>query len=397
MIQVDNQTKEKRLIYHVKGKSKGSTIVFFAGIHGNEQAGVEALKKVLPSIKEDTISGDIYGVYGNINAIRQNKRYLNNDLNRMWTKTHIDALKHKSEYTSEEKEQLSIYNFINTLLSNTSTPVYFIDFHTTSSKTLPFVTINDALINRKFSKHFPVPVVLGIEEYLEGPLLSYLNKLGYVSLGFEAGQHSDKASIENFESFIHLSCYCSGIYKEQPKDFIRHHNTLKKAALNNRKVYEVIYKYHINNGENFQMKNGFKSFQPIKKGTHLATSDEKPVFAQSSHELFMPLYQNKGNDGFFIIKPIPNYILELSARLRNLKGDCLLTFLPGIKWHDKDSGVLQVNVKIARFMAKPIFHLLGYRNKQKDDTHFLLYNRERVSNKIMYEDLPWYKIKKRHP
>ena len=49
-----------------------------------------------------------------------------------------------------------------------------------------------------------------------------------------------------------------------------------------------------------------------------------------------------------------------------------------------------LNVKV-----KP--YLLGYRNKQKDDTHFLLYNRERVSNKIMYEDLPWYKIKKRHP
>ena len=39
------------------------------------------------------------------------------------------------------------------------------------------------------------PIVLGIEEYLQGPLLSYINTLGYVSLGFESGQHDNKQAI----------------------------------------------------------------------------------------------------------------------------------------------------------------------------------------------------------
>jgi hypothetical protein len=45
---------------------------------------------------------------------------------------------------------------------------------------LPFITINDALINLKFSNCSPISIVLEIEEYLEGPILNYLNSLGYV-------------------------------------------------------------------------------------------------------------------------------------------------------------------------------------------------------------------------
>jgi len=41
-------------------------------------------------------------------------------------------------------------------------------------------------------------------------------------------------------------------------------------------------------------------------------------------------------------------------------------------------------------MAKSIFHLFGYRNKQLDKTHLILYNRERVSKNEMYQNERWY-------
>ncbi|SHG82673.1 succinylglutamate desuccinylase/aspartoacylase family protein [Winogradskyella jejuensis] len=384
-------TIEKRIIHHVKGKQKGATIVFFAGIHGNEQAGVEALKNILPKLNKEDISGQIYGVYGNTKAIQQNKRYLTEDLNRMWTSKQLEALKTKTDLTNEECEQKSIYNFISQLLTDAKEPIYFIDFHTTSSKTLPFITINDALINRKFSKAFPVPIVLGIEEYLDGPLLSYLNKKGYVSLGFESGQHTDQQAVKNCESFIYLACHISEILKNSSTTVMEHFYKLKKASDSKTDIYEVIYKYHIQEQEIFKMKADFKSFQSIKKGVLLATSNNKPIYAPSSNELFMPLYQESGNDGFFIIKRIPHFFLKLSSILRHLRADSLLTLLPGIKWHNKSQGVLRANLKVTRFMAKSIFHLFGYRNKQEDETHLLLYNRERVSKRDMYKDLPWYK------
>ncbi|MDA8874140.1 succinylglutamate desuccinylase/aspartoacylase family protein [Winogradskyella sp.] len=296
---------ENRIIYHIKGKQKGPTPVFFAGIHGNEQAGVNALKSALPQIDKQTVCGEIYGIYGNINALEQNKRYIDDDLNRIWTTKHINQLSFKKNYSSEEREQIAIYKFISGILKKNKEPLYFIDFHTTSSKTLPFITINDALINRKFSKHFPVPIVLGIEEYLEGPLLSYLNKKGYVSLGFESGQHNDKKAIKNCESFIYLSCHISGLLTLKSNVFNKHYQRLELASKNKANIYEVIYKYGIRESEDFKMKKGFQSFQLIKKGTLLATSNSTPIYSQYSNELFMSLYQKAGNDGFFIIKRTP--------------------------------------------------------------------------------------------
>jgi succinylglutamate desuccinylase len=380
-----------RVFYHIKGDFTGSTLVFFAGIHGNEFAGVHALNKALKTIKKADIKGEVYGVYGNIEALKLKKRYITSDLNRMWTTSQLNKLKTKDHLTFEDREQNELFEFVNQILLNSQQPVYFIDLHTTSSKTLPFITINDAMINRKFSKCFPVPIVLGIEEYLEGPLLSYLNTKGYLSIGYEAGQHTDPQAVKNCEAFIHLVLNCSGVL-QQPvhKNLQVYEEHLKKASKGVSCVFEVIEKHHIQPGEQFKMRDGFISFQNISKDTLLAYSNGQPVYAQHKAKLFMPLYQKSGNDGFFIIRSIPPIFLKLSQLLRKIKADVLLTWLPGIAWHDKQQGVLRANLKVTRFMAKSIFHLFGYRNKQLDKTHMLLYNRERVSKKDMYCKEPWY-------
>jgi len=380
-----------RIFHHIKGKNPGATIVFFAGIHGNETAGVNALNSVLITLSEKDISGEIYGVYGNIKALQQNKRFLESDLNRMWTLKQLDTIKHKEALNQEEQEQEELFYFVKQLLISDKNPIYFIDLHTTSSKTLPFITINDALINRKFSGCFPVPVVLGIEEYLEGPLLSYLNTLGYLSLGFESGQHTDPNAVINCEAFIQLALRHTGhIGSNGIENIHNYENILKSASCNISSIFEVIYKYHIQPKEVFSMKDGFESFQKIKKGTLLATTNGKNIYSDYTAKLFMPLYQKSGNDGFFIIRPIPRFFLKLSEILRKNKADSLLTLLPGISWENKSLGVLKANLSVTRFMAKSIFHLFGYRNKQLDKTHLILYNRERVSKNEMYQNERWY-------
>lgn len=293
--------------------------------------------------------------------------------------------------TNEINEQKALYKIILDLISKTKDPIYFIDFHTTSSITLPFITINDALINRKYSSRFPVPVVLGIEEYLEGPLLSYLNKLGYVSIGFESGQHNDPDSVINFEAFIILSLFESEVLTNTNQDeIIACKKTLKIASKYIDNVFEVIYKYHIKPEENFKMNPGFISFEPVKKGQILALSNNEIIKSEHNASLFMPLYQKTGEDGFFIIKKIQPFFLKLSAVLRSIKADNLLVLLPGISWQNKQEGILKANLRVTRFMAKSIFHLLGYRNKQISGKHVLLHNRERTAKTDLYSNQHWY-------
>ena len=389
---LDRPTKVDRIIKKLEGGKKGITVVIFAGIHGNENSGIFALQEVFKNIESCEINGTIYGISGNLKALEQNKRFIDEDLNRIWTFENLGKLFRKNELNIEEKEQSELFELLKEILSTNTGPFYFIDLHTTSSKTLPFITINDALINRRFSKQFPVPIVLGIEEYLNGPLLTYINQLGYVSVGFESGQHDEINSISNHISFLYLLLVYTRVLKETDiTGFKDHYKKIQMASKNHSDIYEIIHLHKILPNEVFEMKNGFESFQPIKKGTFLAISNGKKIISEQSGFLFMPLYQKIGDDGYFIIRKVKPIFLRLSAALRKLKADNLLVLFPGINWEDKRKNVLKVNLKITRFFAKKFFHLLGYRSKQVDKTHLKLYNRARNAKTDMYKKEKWFK------
>lgn len=388
---LDDTLKINRILGKIEGAQSGPTVVFFGGIHGNETSGVFALKDALAGVNASYVKGTIYGIAGNLKALKKHQRYIEDDLNRLWTLRQINNIKNKIDLNADEAELLELLDILNTILETNTPPFYFIDLHTTSSKTLPFITINDALINRKFSEQFPVPIVLGIEEYLNGPLLSYINQLGYVSLGFESGQHDAFSAITNNIAFVYLALVYSGILEEQAViNFSKYHEQLKLQANNKNDVFEVVYLHSLKKNEDFKMLNGFKSFEPIKKGTKLAMSNNLEITSPYNAHIFMPLYQRRGAEGFFIIKPIKPFLLKLSSVLRRIKTDSLLAVLPGISWVDKKTGILQVNLTIAKYFAKSLFHLLGYRNRQITSTHLRLNNRERVAKTAIYKKEPWY-------
>ncbi len=384
-----------RFIGSIEGITKGPTVVFFGGIHGNEPAGVKALEHVFSILNKSDleIKGAIFGIRGNIPALLQKKRYIKNDLNRLWSVEQITEIvkKDKGKLSLEEKELMEIKQIIEDILLTQSPPFYFIDFHTTSSKTLPFITINDALINRKFSRQFPVPIILGIEEYLEGPLLSRMNQLGYVSLGFESGQHEEEDAVACSIDFFWLTLAFTKLLDiKQITDFDYHYKHLTTAANENSNFYEVIHRQELNTSDSFRMESGFTSFQKVNKGILLATQNENKVHAKKNTILFMPLYQKQGAEGFFLIKHTPLWALRLSSVLRKSKLDSMLTLLPGIHWSNSKKESLLVNLKVARFFTKSFFHLLGYRNRQIDQTHMVMHNRERTAKNEMYRKEAWY-------
>lgn len=379
----------------VVGEQKGPTLVFFGGIHGNEPAGVRALESLFEKLNEDSlrIHGTLIGIRGNIPALLQKRRFLDQDLNRLWTEEKIVEIKKKptSDLKVEEIELLEIERIITEILSTYKPPFYFVDFHTTSSKTLPFITINDALINRKFSQQFPVPIILGIEEYLEGPLLSRMNKMGYVSLGFESGQHNEDAAVKNCIAFLWLTLVFSGMLEKQAVEYYDiYYQQLKASANLDSSFYEVIHRQGLKKTDEFSMLNGYESFQKVTKGTLLAIKNREKISANKNTILFMPLYQQQGAEGFFLIKKTPIWALNISAFLRRTKFDTLLTILPGIAWSDTSKDSLLVNLSVARFFTKSFFHLLGYRSREVDKTHIMMHNRERTARNQMYRNEPWY-------
>ena len=83
---LDETVKIDRVIDHIRGKKGGPTLVFFGGVHGNETAGVFALKEVFDELKLNNtpINGEIYAISGNLGALTTRQRFQDEDLNRIW-------------------------------------------------------------------------------------------------------------------------------------------------------------------------------------------------------------------------------------------------------------------------------------------------------------------------
>lgn len=154
--------------------------------------------------------------------------------------------------------------------------------------------------------------------------------------------------------------------------------------------YEVIYREVLKTGDRFTMKPGFENFQQVKKNTLLGTLNGNWLRAGKSAILFMPLYQEQGEDAYFLLRKTPGWALWASTFFRSIRLDAFLTLLPGLSWSNDDKKALLVDMTIARFFTKPFFHLLGYRHRVKDASHILMNNRERAAQNEMYSDENWY-------
>jgi len=370
------KTETNRLLYHQNNSVTGITLVCFCGIHGNEPAGFYGVQKVINELidKQVVFNGNFYALLGNVKAINSCVRFHDLDLNRLWSKEDIDRLKGNSEQTALEKdEQSALYSEIKSIFDAHNGPFVFIDLHTTSSPTVPFITISDSLNNRSLAKKFNVPIVLGIEEFIDGPLLTYLNEFGHISLGFEAGQHQDKKSIVHSEAFVWLIMKQLGLLKESDFQFEKFHKILNF----DNGFFEIIYRYSPENIERFEMLPGFNNFDAIIIDQEIAQYKNTLVRSKYNGLIFMPMYQKKGEDGFFIVNKISTIWLFLSSILRGLKFHELLRILPGIKRHPENEYSLIANKQIAFLLTTKVFHLFGYRKKIKTGKKIHFIKRDR--------------------
>jgi predicted deacylase len=385
----------KREIAAIKGDKPGPNLVFIGGMHGNEPTGVLALHRVMEQLHQlkPLISGNIYALVGNLTALERGERFIVNDLNRIWQADKVErALKrdyHPDEVINEVEEQIELWAYIDKLLKESNQKFYFVDLHTTSVKSEPFIFMSDTLMNREFIKKMPVPVVIGIEEHLDEPLLSYVNDLGFPSLAFEGGQHTDPESVRNHEAMIWLSLVNGGLMKkmEVPK-YAKHYHQLYHATEGNKKVYEIRMRLGLQPGDKFKMLTGFENFQKVKKGQTLAYLNNHELKANENARIFMPLYQDQGDDGFFIIRKIARFWLGVSYIFRRLNFYHILAYLPGVRKYMNSENTMIVNKQVAKWYSLEMLHLMGYRRKKKHG-HRTLFIRRKYDLKG-----PWMNKKK---
>lgn len=367
------------LIADIRGALAGPTLIIIGSIHGNEPAGVLAEERVLARLQErtDVLRGEIVLLRGNTRALGRNVRYIDTDLNRHWTAENVRTAMSDRPLPdgSEFFERAELLRIMREVITRARGEVYFLDLHTTSAHGTPFATVGDTLRNRRFALTFPVTIVLGLEEQIEGTLLEYVNNLGAITLGLEAGQHEATISVDNHEAVIWNATAATGNFrKEDLPEFNQGQSQLKQAS-GGMRVIEVRHRQAITPDDNFKMEPGFKNFQRVRRGQVLARDRNGEIRASESGMILMPLYQALGDDGFFLVREVRPFWLSVSRILRKLRIGDYIHFFPGVRVDPIDENVFIVDTRIARILPLQVFHLLGFRRLRWTDKYLVVSRR----------------------
>ena len=370
-----------REVGRYNGPELGPLVICIGGMHGNEPAGVFAARRVLQDLhnRRPAFSGRLVALTGNRAALARGSRYCERDLNRMWTTEDITRLTQQPQpclTSPEDAEQLDLLKTIETLLAERQGPAVFLDLHTTSAKGVPFSVISDTLSNRHLALNLPAPIILGLEEHLDGTILNYINDLGHLAIGFEGGQNADSAAVDHHEVAIWTILMSVGcIREERVPQFASLRDKLAHATRQVPQVLEIRAHQRVEEEDGFVMQPGYTNFQAVRRGQTLAHNDRGIIQAQTTGHILMPLYQKQGSDGFFIVAAVKPIWLTLSRGFRSLRLERALPWLPGVRRHPEQVDTLIVNPKVARWLVLQFFHLLGFRRQRVDGPHLLVSRR----------------------
>ncbi len=309
-----------RVIGSFEGKEKGTLLIAFGGMHGNEPAGYKAIDLMIKMIEVEPITnpnfvfkGKILGLHGNLKAKEKGVRFIKEDLNRCWRKEKIEKI-NKLEFEKLDPEEQEIKEIMEIIYKEIREykpdNIFVIDLHTTSSKGGIFTIVPDNLSTVKKAIQLNAPVILGLLNGVKGTSTEYFNDnimgIPTTSLTFESGNHNDVLSVNRaIAALTNLMTITGNFDKKHVEN--RHDKLLKEFSKGLPKLSKLLYKHKISEKDEFKMKPGYKNFQKISKGEVLAEDRKGHIVSQYNGRILMPLYQKQGEEGFFIIKEIKDF------------------------------------------------------------------------------------------
>lgn len=307
----------ERVIGAYTGEEKGPLLICLGGIHGNETAGIEALLEVFQRLEEEPsknpnfhFRGRIVGLRGNLQALANGIRFIEADMNRMWTPENVKRILETSEslLLSEEQEVKYLYKeILEQIDSYEFDRLLIMDLHTTTALGGIFSICTDDPESLKIANELHAPVITGMLRNISGTTMHFFSKDNFdydlVAVCFESGQHDAHDSKGNAVAAV-INCLRT-IGCVDPKDVENvHDNRLIKKSDNLPKVTELTYCHSIREEDAFEMKPGYLNFQSIKKGELLAHDRNGAIYSEYDGLILMPLYQPIGEDGFFVVQVV---------------------------------------------------------------------------------------------
>ena len=306
-------SESERIIGHYRGAEAGPLVVAIGGIHGNEPAGVLALERLFDMLEEEprlnpgfTFRGELLALRGNVAALREGKRFIDADLNRIF-RPFVPGRPTFERH--EDRELYELLTAIETALEDSPlSELVLLDLHTTTADGGIFAVTGDDNPSLMLAAEMAVPVIKGILSGLQGTTLHYFRSGHFGTrpvraVSFESGRHDDPRSVQlALAATVNLLRALGCVREEDVSSY--HDDLLREAAGHLPRLTELAYVHRLSpdGSDAFRMLPGFRNFQPVARDALLAQDKRGDIHAPVDGYLLMPLYQDKGEEGFFLVK-----------------------------------------------------------------------------------------------
>lgn len=261
-------------ILEINSGNPGPVLAIFAGVHGNELAGVFALQEILPKLTPTR--GKLFVAFANPPAIAANCRMLEKNMNRCFYKGN-------NGNTPEDiraRELMSVLDQCEALL----------DLHMFyDDDGQPFVICEDNALD--IAQKFDVDIISTNWVNAEpGAADGYMSAQGKVGLCVECGPIS---KAHEYTAFAEKTIYQFLRHFEMSPLKVAFSNSPKKTIVADRSIYKSSAK--------FKLKSGYKNFDELKKGEVFAIDGQSKSRAGSAECIIFPHYAAKVNEEACII------------------------------------------------------------------------------------------------
>jgi succinylglutamate desuccinylase len=295
------------ILAHEKADSDAPLVLIFGGMHGNEGYGVAAVRKVHEIITQSggVERGEYIGLAANSEALRQGVRYVDEDMNRIWFPSILDKIRRTPIdriFSNERKQIKELLELTDPLTLETEREVIVVDLHSFSAPGGLFMITPRNSFDERLSG-LNTPVIFGVDDALQGAALRYFHSLGHTALAFEGGSHHETRTLTNMVSFLLLLLERFGLISENNvQGYHEYKKRFELQAANLPERVELAYQHMIEPDDRFVMRPGYENFQPVVKGEWLADDQNGRIHSPCDGYMLMPLYQDQGDDGFFIVR-----------------------------------------------------------------------------------------------
>lgn len=263
-------------IIELKGLEAGPSSMIIVGVHGNERCGLEALEKLLPTLKID--KGLLYIAYGNPEAIKNNQRTYEANLNRMFKDDEFLSDADKKSYEYGRAQYLKKYlNSVDALL----------DVHASfAPESQRFIICEPNA--QAITDYLPFDLVVsGFDAVEPGGTDYYMNKIGKIGICVECGQLADPISTdvaaETILSFLQARGHLSGDgLKIREKDII------------------VMTSLYLSKTDSFRLSKDYKDFASLKAGDLIGTDGTEEVRAEKDGIILFATSLSKSGEEAFL-------------------------------------------------------------------------------------------------